>query len=254
MTFLGAEIVEETSYRVHDLLLDFARKKLQAKGTLTHVQRLFVETLRKQCVNGKWNTASTSHQKDYYWKYLPYHIYSSEQESELSQLLFDLHWLQQKAKHTNIPSVVSDFRFLSTPSEEIRLLKSSLMLSGDVIDKNPDYICPQLLGNKINERYLFQSSFAVVLIYVWHLLLFLAIVIHLLSPCLVLSCLTSPFPRNVYFLSFRLLMVQRPSVYLTLIAATLHLVVLVYSTDNHPYFGAEKKTRICQGKILNLTN
>ena len=154
MIYLEPELQEKTSYRVHDALLDFARKKLKATGTLTDVQRLFVETLRGQCVNGEWNTTSTSNQKDYYLKYLPYHIYSSEQQSELLQLFFDLHWLQQKVKHTNIPSVVLDFRFLSTPSKEVELLKSSLMLSADVIEKNPRSICQQLLGKKNNEPYI----------------------------------------------------------------------------------------------------
>ena len=153
MIYLGPELQEKTSYRIHDLLLDFARKKLKATGTLTDVQRLFVETLREQCVNGEWNTTSTSNQKDYYFKNLPYHIYSSEQQSELLQLLFDLHWLQQKVKHTNIPSVVSDFRFLSTPPEEMELLKSSLMFSAYAIENNPDFICPQLLGNTNNKFY-----------------------------------------------------------------------------------------------------
>ena len=145
--FLESEHQEITSYRVHDLLLDFARRKLKASGTLTDVHRLFVKTLRGQCVNGEWNTTSTDSQKDYYFKYLPYHLYSSEQQSELFQLFFDLHWLQQKVKHSNMPSVVSDFCFLSTPPEEMELLKSSLMFSAYATDKNPDSICPQLLGN-----------------------------------------------------------------------------------------------------------
>ena len=144
------ELQGKTSYRVHDLLLDFARKKVKAAGKLTDVQRLFVKTLLCQCVNGEWNISSTSNQKDYYFKYLPYHIYSSEQQSELLQLFFDLHWLQQKVKHTNIPSVVSDFRFLDPLSEEMKLLKSSLMLSSYVIENNPNSICPQLLGRLLS--------------------------------------------------------------------------------------------------------
>ena len=151
MIYLEPELQEKTSYRIHDLLLDFARKKLKAAGTLTGVQRLFVETLRGQCVNGEWNTTSTSNQKDYYFKYLPYHIKSLEQQSELLQLLFDLHWLQQKVKHTNMDSVISDFRFLSTPPEEMELLKSSLELSAYATDIDPDSICPQLLGNTNNK-------------------------------------------------------------------------------------------------------
>ncbi len=134
------------SYRVHDLLLDFAQAKLRATGTLTDVQRLFLKTLRGKCVNGEW--AKFQGNKDYYFKYLPYHLYSSEQHSELLQLFFDFHWLEQKVKHTNLPSLLSDFRFQATASHEVKLLKSSLMLSADVIEKTPDSIGLQLLGNK----------------------------------------------------------------------------------------------------------
>ena len=149
--FSGPELQGKTNYRVHDLLLDFARKKLQASGTLTDVQRVFVKTLRGQCVNGEWTTTSSTSQKDYYFKYLPYHLHSSEQHSELVQLFFHFHWLEQKVKHTNFPTLMSDFRFLDTPLQhEIKLLKKSLMLSADTIEKNTSSIGPQLLGNKNN--------------------------------------------------------------------------------------------------------
>jgi hypothetical protein len=52
-------------------------------------------------------------------------------------------------KQTNLPSLISDFRFLDTPSREIKLLKSSLMLSADFIEKNPDCVGQQLLGNNL---------------------------------------------------------------------------------------------------------
>jgi hypothetical protein len=148
--FSGSELQGKTSYRVHDLLLDFARAKLRASGTLTDVQCFFVKTLRGQCVNGEWNTTSTTYQKDYYFKYLPYHIFSSEQHGELLQLFFDFQWLEQKVKQTDLPSLISDFRFLDTPPQEIKLLKKSLMLSGPTIERNPDSIGQQLLGNKNN--------------------------------------------------------------------------------------------------------
>ncbi|CAB3995906.1 WD repeat [Paramuricea clavata] len=142
----GPELQGKTSYRVHDLLLDFARAKLRATGTLTDVQRVFAKTLRGQCVNGEWTTTSSTSQKDYYFKYLPYHFHSSKQHSELIQLLFDFHWLEQKVKHNDLPSLISDFRFLDTPLQhEIKLLKKSLMLSAEAIEKNPSSIGPQLL-------------------------------------------------------------------------------------------------------------
>ncbi len=155
--FPGPELQRKTSYRVHDLLLDFARTRLCARGTLTDVQRLFVKILRGQCVkilrgqcvDDESTMTSSIYQKDYYFKYLPYHLHSSEQHDELLALFFDFHWLEQKLKQTlNILSIISDFRFLTTPLDEIKLLKSSLMFSAHIIEKNPDSIGPQLLGNK----------------------------------------------------------------------------------------------------------
>ena len=146
--FSGFGFRGKTSYRVHDLLLDFARAKRRASGTLTDLQCLFVKTLRGQCVNGEWNITSSTCVKDYYFKSQPYHIFLSEQHGELLQLFFDFQWLEQKVKQTNLPSLISDFRFLDTPPQEIELLKKSLMLSHSVIEKYPDSIGYQLLGNK----------------------------------------------------------------------------------------------------------
>ncbi|CAB4027560.1 WD repeat, partial [Paramuricea clavata] len=128
------ELQGKNSYRVHDLLLDFARGKL--RDTIIEVQYTFLEALRSQCVNEEW--AKFQGNKEYHFRYLPYHLHSSEQYGELLKLFFDFHWLQQKVKETNLPSLISDFRFLGTASHEIKLLKSSLMLSADVIEKTPD--------------------------------------------------------------------------------------------------------------------
>jgi hypothetical protein len=128
--------------------LDFARAKLRSIGTLTDVQLLFLETLRGQCVNREW--AKFKGNKGYYFKYLPYHLYSFEPHGEIRQLFFDYHWLEQKVDQTNLPSLISDFRFLEPLSHEMKLLKSSLTLSADVIEnsKRPKSIGLQLLGNK----------------------------------------------------------------------------------------------------------
>ncbi|XP_028408749.1 apoptotic protease-activating factor 1-like isoform X2 [Dendronephthya gigantea] len=142
----GPALHGKNSYRVHDLLLDFARGKL--RDTITDVQCMFIEALNRKCVNGEW--AKFQGNKDYYYQYLPYHLHSSEQYGVLLNLFFDFHWLEQKVKETNLPSLISDFRFLGTDSYEIKLLKSSLMLSADVIEKAPDSIGPQLLGRLLS--------------------------------------------------------------------------------------------------------
>ncbi len=99
-------------------------------------------------MNGEWGKFQGN--KDYYFKYLPYHFCSSEQNDELIQIFFDFSWLEQKVGQTDLPSLISDFRSLDAPSQEIKLLKSSLMLSADVIKNNLDSLGPQLLGKKTN--------------------------------------------------------------------------------------------------------
>ncbi|XP_028393317.1 apoptotic protease-activating factor 1-like isoform X2 [Dendronephthya gigantea] len=142
----GPEIHGKNSYRVHDLILDFARGK--CRETITDARRMFLDALRSHCKDGEWPGFQGN--KDYYFKYLPYHIHSSEEYGELLALFFNYHWLDQKVKQTNLPSLISDFRFLGTASHEIKLLKSSLMLSADVIEKHPDSIGLQLLGRLLS--------------------------------------------------------------------------------------------------------
>ena len=152
------------SYRVHDLILDFARAKLRAKGMLIDVRRLFLETLREHCVDGEWSKFQGN--KEYFFGYLAFHLCSSEQYGQLLQLFFSFHWLEEKLRYTNLPSLLSDFRFLSRISHDIELLKSSLMLSADVIENHPHSIGLQLLGKKM---------------------------IYLYDICLVLACLAKLF-------------------------------------------------------------
>ncbi|XP_046844013.1 uncharacterized WD repeat-containing protein alr2800-like isoform X2 [Xenia sp. Carnegie-2017] len=145
----GPVMEEKTSYRVHDLVLDYAREKLRSedpskKRSVEDVQRQFLHALREQCTNREWPRYNGK--RDYFFRYLPYHLHSSKQYEELQQLFFNFHWLQQKAKETNLPSLISDFRFLEHPSYEIKLLKSSLMLSADVIESSPNSLGTQLLG------------------------------------------------------------------------------------------------------------
>ncbi|XP_046863829.1 uncharacterized WD repeat-containing protein alr2800-like isoform X2 [Xenia sp. Carnegie-2017] len=145
----GPVMEEKTSYRVHDLVLDYAREKLRSEDpskrkSVVDVQCKFLDALREQCTNREWPRFNGK--RDYFFRYLPYHLHSSKQYEELQQLFFNFHWLQQKAKETNLPSLISDFRFLEHPSYEIKLLKSSLMLSADVIESSPNSLGTQLLG------------------------------------------------------------------------------------------------------------
>ena len=61
--FLGPVLEGKNSYRVHDLLLDFARGKL---GDFIEVQIMFLESLRGQCMNGEW--ASFKGNKSYFFR------------------------------------------------------------------------------------------------------------------------------------------------------------------------------------------
>lgn len=133
------------SYRIHDLLLDFARGKLRRGGCpIRHVQSSFLDVLRGQCASGQWSKFPKD--SEYFFTYLPYHLYSAEEFGELLHLFFDFEWLQRKVKVTSLASLISDFRFSGCASHELKLLKSSMMLSADVLDKKPDALGAQLLG------------------------------------------------------------------------------------------------------------
>ena len=133
------------TYRVHDLLLDFTRgKRLQCGHGIRDIQAEFLKTLRRQCVGGDW--PNFPEDNVYLFTYLPYHLCSAEKHEDLLHLFFDFKWLQRKVEVTSLASLISDFRFLSDAAQEPKILKSSLMLSADVLDKKPDGMGAQLLG------------------------------------------------------------------------------------------------------------
>ena len=147
----GPVMEKKSSYRVHDLVPDYAREKLRneypsKQRSVEDVQRQFIDALREQCTNREWPRFNGN--RDYFFRCLPYHLHSLKQYEELHQLFFNFQWLQQKVKETNLPSLISDFRFLEHLSDEMKLLKSSLMLSADVIESSPNSLGTQLLGNK----------------------------------------------------------------------------------------------------------
>ncbi|XP_046844973.1 uncharacterized protein LOC124438807 isoform X2 [Xenia sp. Carnegie-2017] len=149
----GPVMEMKNSYRVHDLVLDYAREKLRNEDpskqrSVEDVQCQFLDALREQCTDREWPRFNGK--RNYFFRYLPYHLHSAKQYEELQQLFFNFHWLQEKAKETNLPSLISDFRFLEHPSDEIKLLKSSLMLSADVIESTPNSIGTQLLGRLLS--------------------------------------------------------------------------------------------------------
>ena len=134
------------AYRVHDLLLDFTRGKLRQMGhRISDVQANFLEMFRRQCENGDWSRFHEDN--EYFFTYLPYHLHSAEKFEDLLRLFFNFEWLQRKVKVTSLASLISDFRFLDhCTSVELKLLKSSLMLSADVLDKRSVEMGAQLLG------------------------------------------------------------------------------------------------------------
>ena len=134
------------AYRVHDLLLDFTRGKLRQMGhRISDVQVNFLEMFRRQCENGDWSKFPEDN--EYYFTYLPYHLHSAEKLEDLLRLFFNFEWLQRKMNVTSLTSLISDFRFLDhCTSLELKLLKSSLMLSADVLFKRSVEMGAQLLG------------------------------------------------------------------------------------------------------------
>ena len=177
---------------MHDLILDFARRKLGEKLRLA--QCLFVEALRGQCEDGDWGKFQGN--KDYYFKYLTYHLHFSEQLDKLSRLLFNFAWLHKKVNQLDLPSLISDFRFLDSPSKEVKLLKSSLLLSSGAIEKNANSIGPQLLGIIVLFFYiLFKLFLFARLLRSFFSPSFLSL--HACIPFLFVTHLTPPYPTSL---------------------------------------------------------
>ncbi|KAK3696679.1 hypothetical protein QZH41_003286 [Actinostola sp. cb2023] len=112
----------EHCYVVHDMLLDYIRGRLirerEDESALLKAHQALLDKYK-------------------------------EKECDLERELLDFSWLKAKLEVTDLASLLADFRYLSSDiqsKEEFKMLKSSLLLSSNIISSCKSQLSGQLLG------------------------------------------------------------------------------------------------------------
>jgi WD40 repeat protein len=87
------------------------------------------------------------HVPAYIAKHLPAHLYAAKREDDLTSLLLNFAWMRNKLQVTDVLSVISDFDFLPSPTDQAaELIRSALRLSAPALLDHKAQLPGQLLG------------------------------------------------------------------------------------------------------------
>jgi len=127
--------------RIHDLLLDYLRRRLGA-DTLVEKHRAFLESYSQQCPN-HW---SEGPQDGYFFENLVWHLRHARRDDEAVRLLGDFRWMQAKLDACGVTALLTDYEWFAPRYDDARLLQEALRLSAYVLSNDRAQLSGQLLG------------------------------------------------------------------------------------------------------------
>lgn len=92
----------------------------------------------------------------YAWRWFGYHMERAGRQSELRELLIDLHWLRQKIEQTEIVSLLREFEHV-TPCALTLLIRDTLQLSSHILIRDKAALAHQLLA-RIPEQHTIRAK------------------------------------------------------------------------------------------------
>jgi WD40 repeat protein len=122
---------------MHDMLLMYAREKLDTKEPEMHRQFLAAHNPD----GGEWSSVAGS----YVRVMLLHHLTAAGFDSEVRRLLFDFRWIAAKLDATGVSALVLDYGRLQT-STAARLVRKALRLAATTVEKDRDQLAGQLLA------------------------------------------------------------------------------------------------------------
>ncbi len=132
---------DEQRLRVHDLLLDYLRRRVGA-DRLTERHDLFLESYRRQCPQ-HW---ADGPRDGYFFENLIWHLRHAQRSEEALHLLTDFRWMTGKLRASGVAGLLADYEWHSTKSDEARRVSESIRLSAHVLAVDHDQLAGQLLG------------------------------------------------------------------------------------------------------------
>jgi WD40 repeat protein len=127
--------------RIHDLVLDYLRRRLGGDNLIAK-HRALLESYARKCSN-EWPQGPND---GYFFENLIWHLRSARQSDDALRLLTDFRWMQAKLDACGITPLLADYDWFAPRDETARLLQEALRLSAYVLAMDRTQLAGQLLG------------------------------------------------------------------------------------------------------------
>lgn len=128
----------ETQIVLHDLQLDYVRKKA---GDTRDLHRRLLDAYRIKAAYD-WPSGPDD---GYYFSQLKYHMLEAGETIELRRLLLNPEWIRARLEKKGISSLLADYD-LPSPDPVLVQVQQALQLSAHVLSRSPDQIAGQTFG------------------------------------------------------------------------------------------------------------
>ncbi|XP_078689363.1 uncharacterized protein LOC144920864 [Branchiostoma floridae x Branchiostoma belcheri] len=131
-----------STYRLHEIVRDFARRKLGEDESSVH--RHLIESYRAKLGSCNWEDSLDD---GYFFEHISYHFKRARITDGLMKMLVNYSWLKAKLERTNFFALLSEFQdtALELP-ESAAQVHEALTLSGRVLCEDKNQFGAQLLG------------------------------------------------------------------------------------------------------------
>jgi WD40 repeat protein len=127
--------------RVHDLMLDYLRRRLGADSLISKHRQL-LDRYAERC-SGNWPDGPND---GYFFENLIWHLRSAGRSGEALGLLINFAWMDAKLDACGITPLVADYDWFASRDESARLLHEALRLSAYVLANDRRQLPGQLLS------------------------------------------------------------------------------------------------------------
>jgi hypothetical protein len=127
----GASLIQ------HDLQRDFVHKRREKDLPGLHLRLV-----------GAWDGLQRLPDA-YAWRWIAYHLVEAARKDDLSRLLLDFNYLQEKLAATDLNALIADYDYL-LEDKDLQLVQSALRLSANVLARDPRQLAGQLTGRLLS--------------------------------------------------------------------------------------------------------
>jgi WD40 repeat protein len=138
------ELTEDHRLKLHDLQLDYTK----ALHETPELHAKLIGAYCKTCRDGNLARGPASDDR-YFWSRVPYHLKHAGREAELTSLLMNPEWLQNKLDRLGVAALRADFDYVTAPG--CLKIARALDLSSEVLAGDASQLRSQIYGRLLDQ-------------------------------------------------------------------------------------------------------